>query len=223
MEPRFNCIALLMTTSPYRFYFYTLTRVPRCIFMYVCIAFPQVVGSLTCLGLGFLLYDGSSDEAYGWFVVAAMMMYLFTFGCGMSGVPWVFNAEVYPTHARSFGTSASTTTNWLGNALVSATFLTLADSSLGKAGTFWLYAVMGTVGWVWLKSCMPETKGLKLEVMDRVFTREGDESSRGQIECGSGDTNDGSHLGQHPGAIMSEHYHCQDGFALLDDVSSDER
>lgn len=135
----------------------------------------QVIVSLISLGLGFVLYDASSsDEIYGWFVVLCMMLYLFTFGFGMSPVPWTVNAEVYPNHARSLGTSASTTTNWLGNCLVSATFLTLADSSLGKAGTFWLYAVIGTVGWLWLHSTMPETKGLPLEEVGRVFTREWD-------------------------------------------------
>ncbi|CAM9562166.1 unnamed protein product, partial [Hapterophycus canaliculatus] len=143
--------------------------------------------ALVALGLGFHLYDDavaadddgglstSAAETYGYVIVATMLAYLFTFGVGMSSVPWTVNAEIYPTHARSLGTSASTTVNWLGNVVVSATFLTLAsDSVLGKDGAFWLYASIAVAGWVWLFCCMPETKGLSLEEIELLFAREGD-------------------------------------------------
>lgn len=183
----------------------------------------MVVASLVCLGTGFYLYDkdensspaavdteGSSSSAYAWLVVGAMMTYLFTFGVGMSSVPWTINAEIYPNHARSLGTSASTTVNWLGNVVVSATFLTLASNdALGKDGAFWLYACIGVAGWIWLYGCMPETKGLSLEDIELLFARESDPPRPGD---GGGD---GSTL--HPGLAVKGGPRGSGGFVLLEE------
>lgn len=152
----------------------------------------MVSAALVLLGLGFHLHDGAvtsaandqfapEAEKYGYVVVGTMMAYLFTFGVGMSSVPWTVNAEIYPNHARSLGTSASTTVNWIGNVAVSATFLTLAsDEVLGKAGAFWLYASIAWAGWFWLFFCMPETKGLALEEIELLFARDGDPRRPGE-------------------------------------------
>lgn len=188
----------------------------------------MVVVALVCLGTGFYLFDRdaqssgaveddtndgatqSSATVCGWLVVAAMMSYLFTFGVGMSSVPWTVNAEIYPTHARSLGTSASTTVNWLGNVAVSATFLSLAsDDVLGTDGAFWLYASIATAGWVWLYYCMPETKGRSLEEIELLFAREGDLARPGEGWSGPiGDTLN-SDAPRRPG-----------GFALLNSGAS---
>lgn len=154
----------------------------------------MVTAALVLLGLGFHLHDAAAAnvaadadrfppaaEKYGYVVVGTMIAYLFTFGVGMSSVPWTINAEIYPNHARSLGTSASTTVNWIGNVAVSATFLTIAsDDVLGKAGAFWLYASIAVAGWVWLFWCMPETKGLPLEEIELLFAREGDPKRPGE-------------------------------------------
>lgn len=50
--------------------------------------------ALISLGIGFVVYDRSPSETYGWLIVVIMMLYLFTFGIGLSSVPWAFNAEV---------------------------------------------------------------------------------------------------------------------------------
>ncbi|CAM9749098.1 unnamed protein product [Pylaiella littoralis] len=158
----------------------------------------MVSAALVLLGFGFYLYDdavaagqSASAERYAYVVVATMMGYLFTFGVGMSSVPWTVNAEIYPNHARSLGTSASTTVNWIGNVVVSATFLTLAaDDALGKDGAFWLYAFVAVAGWGWLYFCMPETKGLSLEEIELLFARSGDPPRPGEAE-GEGSSGDG--------------------------------
>lgn len=188
----------------------------------------MVVASLVCLGTGFYLYDkdekslsavdtgDSSSNAYALLVVGAMMTYLFTFGVGMSSVPWTINAEIYPNHARSLGTSASTTVNWLGNVVVSATFLTLASSdALGKDGAFWLYASIGVVGWIWLYRCMPETKGLSLEEIELLFEREGDPARPGDRGEDGVEDEEGSTF--QPGLAMKCVPGGSGGFALLEE------
>ncbi|CAM9675705.1 unnamed protein product [Choristocarpus tenellus] len=151
-----------------------------------------VVVTLFVLGLGFKFEDvsiedddsgtasdstSSSPSLLEFVIVASMLGYLFSFGVGMSSIPWTLNAEIYPMYARSLGTSASTSVNWVGNLIISSTFLTIASNrALGRDGAFWLYSGIGALGWVWLYSCMPETKGLSLEEIELLFVREGERS-----------------------------------------------
>ncbi len=59
---------------------------------------------------------------------------------------------------RGLGGGAAATCNWITNAVVSQTFLTLIQH-LGGSGTFWLYAVIALAGAVWVYFALPETNG----------------------------------------------------------------
>lgn len=80
-------------------------------------------------------------------------------GYAMSAAPvvWILCSEIQPLKCRDFGITCSTTTNWVSNMIIGATFLTLLDS-IGAAGTFWLYTALNVVFigiTFWL---IPETK-----------------------------------------------------------------
>lgn len=79
---------------------------------------------------------------------------------------WILCSEIQPLKCRDFGITCSTTTNWVSNMIIGATFLTLLDS-IGAAGTFWLYtalniAFVGITFWL-----IPETKNVTLEHIER--------------------------------------------------------
>ncbi len=79
---------------------------------------------------------------------------------------WILCSEIQPLKCRDFGITCSTTTNWVSNMIIGATFLTLLDST-GAAGTFWLYtalniAFVGITFWL-----IPETKNVTLEHIER--------------------------------------------------------
>ena len=81
-------------------------------------------------------------------------------------VVWILCSEIQPLKCRDFGITCSTTTNWVSNMIIGATFLTLLDA-IGAAGTFWLYtalnvAFIGVTFWL-----IPETKNVTLEHIER--------------------------------------------------------
>lgn len=131
-----------------------------------------VSASLTALGFSF-----HPDVNVGWLSLVGMCTYLVAFGIGMSPMPWVVNAEIYPADVRSVANSLATTSNWIANSVVSATFLHLAEAlsthqhspSEHPDGAFWLYAVIALVGLALLTRFMPETRGKSLEEMDALF------------------------------------------------------
>ena len=93
------------------------------------------------------------------------MVYVGTFALGLGPVFWLLIAEIYPLTVRARAMSVATVANWGANLLVAVTFLTLTQV-LGRAGTFWLYAVVALVAWVFAFRLVPETKGKTLEEIE---------------------------------------------------------
>ncbi|MDD2680367.1 MAG: MFS transporter, partial [Candidatus Omnitrophica bacterium] len=88
------------------------------------------------------------------------------FAISLGPIFWLMIAEIYPLKVRGRAMSLATVANWGFNMLVAATFLTLTDK-LGKAGTFWLFALISIAGIVYCYFFVPETKGYTLEEIEQ--------------------------------------------------------
>ena len=118
------------------------------------------VMALGTLVLGYCLMqfdNGTASSGLSWLSVGMTMMCIAGYAMSAAPVVWILCSEIQPLKCRDFGITCSTTTNWVSNMIIGATFLTLLDA-IGAAGTFWLYtalnvAFIGITFWL-----IPETK-----------------------------------------------------------------
>ena len=100
-----------------------------------------------------------------WIAVASLFIYIAGFAVSLGPVAWLLIAEIYPLKIRGLAMSLATLSNWVFNLAIAMSFLTITET-LGKAQTFWLYALVGLGGWFFCRMLVPETKGSSLEVIE---------------------------------------------------------
>ncbi len=116
--------------------------------------------------LGTLLHIGVETEFRKYFAIAMLLIFIVGFAMAAGPVVWLLCSEIQPLKGRDFGITASTTTNWVGNMIVGATFLTMLEK-LGNANTFWFYAALNLVFILLTLWLVPETKHITLEHIER--------------------------------------------------------
>jgi MFS transporter, SP family, galactose:H+ symporter len=119
----------------------------------------MIIG-LGILGLAFQL--PSLSGSLGWIAEISLMLYVGAFAIGLGPVFWLLISEIYPLKIRGVAMSVATSANWGANLFVALTFLTLIQAT-GRSSTFWIYALVGIVAWLFTWFYVPETKGQSLE------------------------------------------------------------
>lgn len=121
---------------------------------------------ITLIAMGIVFAIGPTHA--GWFVLICLLAYIISFAIGMGPVFWLMTSELFPNRLRGRGASISSLWNWAANLAVSITFLTLIGV-IGKPGTFWIYAFLGVLAFLFCWALVPETKGKTLEQIERYW------------------------------------------------------
>ncbi|WP_130832486.1 sugar porter family MFS transporter [[Erwinia] mediterraneensis] len=116
--------------------------------------------------LALLLHLGVETDFHKYFAIAMLLMFIVGFAMAAGPVVWLLCSEIQPLKGRDFGITASTTTNWVGNMIVGATFLTMLDK-FGNANTFWFYAALNLLFILFTWRLVPETRHVTLEHIER--------------------------------------------------------
>jgi SP family galactose:H+ symporter-like MFS transporter len=116
--------------------------------------------------LGTLLHLGVETDFRKYFAIAMLLIFIVGFAMAAGPVVWLLCSEIQPLKGRDFGITASTTTNWVGNMIVGATFLTMLEK-FGNANTFWFYAALNLAFILLTLWLVPETKHVTLEHIER--------------------------------------------------------
>lgn len=127
------------------------------------------VMSFALIILGFCLLQFENGNAAKWISYMAVGMTILSIaGYAMSAAPviWILCSEIQPLKSRDFGIACSTTTNWISNMIIGATFLSLLEG-IGSAQTFWLYGLLNILFVFFTIYIVPETKGVSLEKIEQ--------------------------------------------------------
>jgi MFS transporter, SP family, galactose:H+ symporter len=130
-----------------------------------------MVLSLGVLGLAFHM-TAALGKALVWVSIASLLVYIASFAVSLGPIAWLVISEVYPLRVRGLGMSVATVSNWGFNFLVALTFLSIVDA-VGPARAFWLYALIGILGWLFCRFYIPETKGRTLEEIELHWLKGG--------------------------------------------------
>jgi SP family galactose:H+ symporter-like MFS transporter len=117
------------------------------------------VGSLFNIGI-------ERDPTLGYPAIVALLIFIIGFAMSAGPIIWVLCSEIYPLSGRDLGVTFSTCTNWVANAIVGMTFLTLLKD-LGSGNTFLLYGGLNVLFIIFFVLFVPETKGVSLEKIER--------------------------------------------------------
>ncbi|XP_069142461.1 proton myo-inositol cotransporter-like isoform X2 [Argopecten irradians] len=115
--------------------------------------------------------DNFCPTDYSWMAILGLALFVIGFAPGLGPMPWTINSEIYPTWARSTGTSLATAVNWIANLIVSMTFLSLLEA-ITTYGTFYLFGGISLIGLITIAAILPETKNKTLEEVQELFMSE---------------------------------------------------
>jgi len=107
-------------------------------------------------------------------VLAAILSYITFFSFSWGPISWCIPAEVFGLTIRAKAMSFGIFTNWIADAIVVATFLSLVNG-IGYAGALWVYVVIGVMGFLFTYSLVPETRGKELEAVEENLSKPKDE------------------------------------------------
>ncbi len=105
-------------------------------------------------------------------VVAALACYAMT----LAPVTWVILSEIFPSQVRGTAMAISTMSLWAACFVLTYTFPWL-NRHLGTAHTFWIYAAVCALGFLFLQRELPETRRRTLEEIEASW------SSETQLSC----------------------------------------
>ena len=126
--------------------------------------------SLATVGLAFLFKDSLPIETQKIMLVGGVYVYIFFFAISLGPLGWLLISEVYPLKIRGFASSMGSFNHWFFDLCVAYSFPIMAATSLGtNGGIFFIYMTVVLLGLLFAKFIVPETKGLSLEQIEKMW------------------------------------------------------
>jgi len=100
--------------------------------------------------------------------IASILGVVAFFSIGLGPITWVYSSEIFPLHLRALGCALGVGLNRVTSGVISMTFLSLSKG-ITIGGSFFLYAGIASLAWVFFFTYLPETRGRTLEQMGELF------------------------------------------------------
>lgn len=146
------------------------------IFTYVGLWLIDKLGRRTLLYIGSFGYIASLGACAWAFSVESFKIVpfcIFAFiaahAIGQGAVIWVFISEIFPNRNRAAGQALGSFTHWFFAAALTLAFPKMAEA-FSPSVIFGFFCFMMILQLIWVKSMVPETKGVPLEEMQDALT-----------------------------------------------------
>ena len=96
-----------------------------------------------------------------------IIIYTASFMMSWGPICWVLISEIFPNTIRSQAVAIAVAAQWISNFIVSSTFPSLSEWSIGS--TYCIYALMSLLSAIFVWKWVPETKGKTLEDMSALW------------------------------------------------------
>lgn len=106
----------------------------------------------------------------GYWVVVSILGYVSFFGISLGPLTFVVVAEIFPNRVRAKAISIAILCLWSSTFLVSLLFPALLKL-FGGASTFWLFAFLSILAFLFIWKAVPETKGKTLEEIEKILVK----------------------------------------------------
>ncbi|VVA99496.1 unnamed protein product [Arabis nemorensis] len=90
------------------------------------------------------------------------------FSIGLGPITWVYSSEIFPLRLRAQGASIGVAVNRIMNATVSMSFMSITNA-ISTGCAFFVFAGFAVAAWCFFFFMLPETKGLPLEEIEKLF------------------------------------------------------
>ncbi|XP_010905472.3 polyol transporter 5 [Elaeis guineensis] len=156
----------------------------------LCSAGGMVI-SLVILASNLCIIQHHPHEKLTWAAaisISTVLTFVGSFSIGLGPIAWVYTSEIFPLRLRAQGVSLGTATNRVMSGVITMTFISLYKA-ITIAGSFFLYAGIAAVGWLFFYFFLPETRGRSLEEMEVIFGKKpegGEEKKKGESEVANG-------------------------------------
>ena len=119
-----------------------------------------------CLAVIYILIGTSYYfHSQGFYVLLLVVLAIAAYAMSLAPVTWVIISEIFPNRIRGVAMSIAVFSLWSACFVLTYTFPML-NRGLGAAYTFWIYAGICVLGFLFIKKHLPETKGKTLEEIE---------------------------------------------------------
>lgn len=122
---------------------------------------------LTTFVMG-IYFQFLKDSNVGWLPVLSICLFIVGFSVGFGPVPWLIMAELFGEDVKPLCGSIAGTCNWLFAFCVTKCFPISLDV-FGAAATFWIFAVISLLAFVFIVLLVPETRGKTLNEIQELL------------------------------------------------------
>jgi len=113
-----------------------------------------------------------SSQSDGLALLSAILVFIAAFALALGPITWLLSSEIFPARIRGRAMSVAAFTVWVSCFVIAQAFPMMHDSpAVGPATTFWIFAAVSLLGWIFTWRQVPETKGRTLEDIQASWLR----------------------------------------------------